>query len=76
MFMIGGKCACFRAKMVEISGHLPSSEMKKLANDGGVMSSFLPTEFDNGTPADAALEQGSGYPRQLVQRCLVNHGIE
>src|ERR1700694_1400720 len=25
MFKIGGKCACFRAKMVEISGHLPPS---------------------------------------------------
>jgi hypothetical protein len=23
MFMIRGKCACFRAKTVEISGHLP-----------------------------------------------------
>jgi hypothetical protein len=29
MCMIRGKCACFRAKTVEISGHLPSRSSKK-----------------------------------------------
>jgi hypothetical protein len=30
MFMIGGKCACFRAKMVKISGHLPTVALRVL----------------------------------------------
>ncbi len=38
MFMIGGKCACFRAKIVEISGHLPraSRELGTGQTTGGL----------------------------------------
>jgi len=37
MFMIRGRCACFRAKTVEISGHLPGrTDYKRGMNPGTV----------------------------------------
>ena len=60
LFMIRGKCACFRAKTVEISGHLPSTEIPHSSQAGVEVS----------RPQEAHALSANARPRQLWRHHL------
>src|SRR5258706_2335002 len=49
MSMIQGKCACFRAKMVQIPGHLPLSRQGEVLTAANSLSSFDESRAQPGT---------------------------